>query len=470
GVVGLNSNEKLDLQDMRQLPVIEPLVKKAFCCQRTERIHEYIDMSYRIASSGCPGPVYLEIPIDVWNGEVDESSVKKVHTVTDANPVDLEKTNRFIELLENAEKPMVIGGSGSYYSGAEKEFAEFIEKTGSPGFTSALGRGLIADTHPLCFESSTLIRPGAAFDALVAADMIILLGNRISLYYAHGEVFNPEAKIVQVDIAQEEIGRNCSVDLGIVSDIKAFMAEACRIIDKKGIAESLKSTFSPWIEFLKEKEKYQKDMAGLNWESSNTPIHHMRICSEIDKFMDRRDDIVVSDGGDTQVWMSMTRTMKQSGHYLESGIFGCLGVGLPYAQAAKLLYPDKRVCLVTGDGSIGFNFMEFETCIRKNLPVVVVICNDKQWGMIRHAQEVKLGRCIKEGCEIGMVDYHKAVEAFGGHGSLVENPDDIPGALEEAFASGVVSCINIITDPVPISPGSLALAQMGGFDVSKFME
>ena len=300
--------------------------------------------------------------------------------------------------------------------------------------------------------------------------MIVLLGNRISLYYAHGEIFNPEAKLVQVDINQEEIGRNRSIDLGIVSDIKAFMAEACRIIDKNGMGESLKGKFRPWIEFLKEKEKYQKDMASLNWKSPNTPIHHMRICSEVDKFMDRPDDIVVGDGGDTQVWMSMTRTMKQSGHYLESGIFGCLGVGLPYAQAAKLLYPEKRVCLVTGDGSIGFNFMEFETCIRKKLPVVVVICNDKQWGMIRHAQEVKLGRSIKEGSEIGMVDYHKAVEAFGGKGILVENPDDIRPALEEAFAANIVSCINIITDPVPISPGSLALAQMGGIDVSKFME
>ena len=166
----------------------------------------------------------------------------------------------------------------------------------------------------------------------------------------------------------------------------------------------------------------------------------------------------------------MTRTVRKTGHYLESGLFGCLGVGLPYAQAAQLLYPDKRVCLVTGDGSIGFNFMEFETCIRKKLPVVVVICNDKQWGMIRHAQEIKLGRVIKEGVDIGMVNYHKAVEALGGRGVLVEDPDDIAPALEEAFASGVTTCINVMADPTPISPGSLALAMIGGVDVSKFME
>jgi len=89
---------------------------------------------------------------------------------------------------------------------------------------------------------------------------------------------------------------------------------------------------------------------------------------------------VVSDGGDTQVWMAMTRTARRSGHYLDAGLFGCLGCGLPYAHAAKLLYPGKRVCLITGDGSIGFNFMEFETAIRKKLPVVTVICNDSNGG------------------------------------------------------------------------------------------
>ena len=469
GVVGLHAIEKLDLQDMRQLPVIEPLVKKALCCHKTERIPEYIDMAYRIAAGGCPGPVYLEIPVDVWNGKADASRVNKIHSWTDDRAVDLEKAARLVEMVTAAEKPMFIAGSGAYYSGAEAAFKAFIEAVGAPAFTSAQGRGLLSDTHPQCFASSTLIRPGAAFDALVETDLVVLLGNRISLYYASGEVFNPAAKIVQVDIDQAEIGRNRSIHLGIVSDVRSLLEEVNRKIDASGFAPALKARFAPWVAHLKEKETFSKDLARFNWESAKTPIHHMRTCAEVDRFMDRPDDIVVADGGDTQVWLSMTRTVRRPGHYLESGLFGCLGVGLPYAQAAQLRYPDKRVCLATGDGSIGFNFMEFETCIRKGLPVVVVICNDKQWGMIRHAQEVKLGRCIKEGVEIGMVDYHKAVEAFGGKGYLVEAPEDVAPALKDAFASGRTACINVVTDPEPISPGSLALAAMGGHDVSKFM-
>jgi acetolactate synthase-1/2/3 large subunit len=470
GVVGLKANEKLDLQDMRQLPVIEPLVKKTLRCQKTERIAEFIDMAYRTAASGRPGPVYLELPIDVWAAKVDESSVKRVNTVTESRAVDLEKAEELLKMLGAVEKPVFIAGSGAYYSGAEKEMVEFIEKSGAPGFTSSMGRGVIPDTHALCFEAASSIRPGAASDALTGADLIVLLGNRISLYYAYGDMLNPKAKLVQVDIHPEEIGRNRTIHLGINSDIKALLAALNRMIAAKGNSSALRQRFAPWVEFLKVKEKEKKSFGALVWESKAAPAHHMRICAEVNRFMGREDDLVVSDGGDTRVWMSMTRTARRSGHYLDAGLFGCLGCGLPYAHAAKLLYPEKRVCLITGDGSIGFNFMEFETAIRKKLPVVTVICNDQQWGMIRHSQEVKLGRYIKEGTEIGMVNYHKAVEALGGKGFLVEKPDDIRPALEEAFKANVPVCINVMTDPKPISPGSIGLAMIGGVDVSKFLK
>lgn len=470
GSVGLGAREKLDLQDMPQLPVIQPLVKKSLICYKTERIPEYIDLAWRTAISACPGPVYLEIPIDVWNGQVEEGQVKKVSNFVYSKPVDVEKILALLDLLEKSAKPVFIAGSGAYYSGGEKEFTEFIEKTGVPGFTATMGRGLISDTHALCFESSSAIRPGAAMDALREADLVVLLGNRLSLYYAFGDLINPQAKIVQVDIKQEEIGRNRSVYLGIFSDIKAFLREINRLIDEKKNAPILREQFKTWLAFLKEKEKEKKALGALNWESKNIPPHPMRICAEVNKFMNREDDIVVSDGGDTQIWMTMTRTVRRSGHYLESGLFGCLGCGLPYANAAKLLYPEKRVCLVTGDGSIGFNFMEFDTAIRKRLPVVVVIFNDQQWGMIRHSQEVKLGHYIKEGTELGMINYHKAVEALGGWGRLIEDPEEIQAALAEAFASGKPACLNVLTDPKPISPGSIALAMVAGLDVSKFFK
>ncbi len=463
GSVGIESYDKLDLQDMQQLPVIQPMVKKALVCHKTERIPEFFDIAYRTAVSGRPGPVYLELPVDVLNASVPKDTVKKPNTIVDSRPVDLAGAAQMMEMIQAAEKPVLIAGSGAWYAGAGTELAAFVEKTGIPAMTSSLGRGTISDTHPLCFESSLLIRPGAAFFADATADLVILLGTRMSLFYIFGDLFSQTAKIVQVDIEPEEIGRNRSVDLAVVSDVGQLLSACNRIVDKKGVGPDLCRRFEPWVADLKQAELDGKAQAKADWESDHVPIHPMRLAREIDGFMDRDDDVVIADGGDTTTWLGMTRTVRQPGRYLDYGIYGCLASGIPNANAAKLLYPDQRVCLLTGDGSVGFNFMEFETAIRKKLPIVVVISNDLGWGMIRHSQELKIGHAIENGTFIGRVDYHKLIEALGGRGFFVEKPEDIRPTLEEAFACGVTACINVMTDPTTVSPGSVALANLGAY-------
>ncbi len=156
----------------------------------------------------------------------------------------------------------------------------------------------------------------------------------------------------------------------------------------------------------------------------------------------------------------MTRKTYRHGDYLESGLFGCLGVGIPFALTAKLLSPKERVLLVTGDGSLGFNLMEINTAIRFRLPIVIVVSNDLGWGMIRHSQSLKFGPGVNVATELGTFPYHTMIEAMGGYGQLVEKPGDIRPALERAFKSGKVSLINVMTDPDVISPGSYALANI----------
>jgi len=464
GSVGLESIEKLDLQDMRQAPVIEPIVKRAFVCHSPQRIPEFVDLAFRNAVSGRPGPVYLELPVDVLNAGVDPGKVRKVNTTCcDSHPVDLESAAKIIGMIRNAKKPLVIAGSGSWYSGAADELVRFVENTGIPALTSCQGRGAIPDTHPLCFESSLAIRPGAALVANTSADLVIFLGSRMNLYYIFGDVFNQAARIVQVDLEPEEMGRNRTVDLAVISDVKALLKECNRLIQAAGISEGLKSSFKGWVDSLIAADRDSKDQTKPLWESDAVPIHALRAAHEINTFMDKSDDIVVADGGDAQVWMGMTRTVRRPGTYLDSNLYGCLGVGLPYANAAQLTHPGKRVCLFCGDGSIGFNFMEFETAIRKKLPIVAVISNDLGWGMIRHSQQLRLGHPIREGTEIGYVPYHRLVEALGGFGIEVRNPGDIRPALEAAFASGRTACINVMTDPDTISPGSIALANLGSY-------
>lgn len=463
GCVGIDCIEKLDLQDMRQRPVIEPMVKKALICHKPERIPEFIDFAFRTAGSGRPGPVYLELPVDVLNATVSPNGIKTPHTVIQSHAVDLDKVEQILAMLEKATQPVIIAGSGAWYADGSSELVEFVENTGIPAFTSALGRGTISDTHPLCFESSLAIRPGAALVANTGADLVLFLGARMSLYYLFGDLFNAEAKIIQVDIEPEEIGRNRSVDLAVVSDIRELLKAANRIIREKKMSRSLRQRFAGWVSALEQADEEGKAPAKPDWQSENIPIHPLRLAHEINRFMDREDDIVVADGGDTQVWMGITRTVRNSGRYLDAGLYGCLGVGIPYANAAKLRYPDQRVCLIIGDGSVGFNFMEFETALRKNLAIVMVISNDLGWGMIRHSQELRIGHAIENGTYIGKVDYHKLIEALGGKGLYVEDPADIKPALEEAFSAGIATCINVMTDPTTVSPGSVALANLGSY-------
>jgi acetolactate synthase-1/2/3 large subunit len=463
GCVGVECSEKLDLQDMRQAPVIEPMVKKALVCHTPGRIPEFVDHALRLAASGRPGPVYLELPVDVLNARVDPGGVKRPHTRVASRPVDRAQAEALLDLILAAEKPVAIAGSGAWYAAAEDELAAFAERTGIPVFTSAMGRGTIPDTHPLCFEGSIPIRPGAAFTAAATADLVILLGTRVSLYCLFGDLFNPAAKIVQVDIEPEEIGRNRSVDLPIAGDLRAVLKAVNRAAVNRGLRPALPARFAAWVASLREAERQGKEPARPQWGSAAVPIHPMRLAAEVNAFMDREDDIVVADGGDTQVWMGITRTARRGGCYLDAALYGCLGVGLPYANAAQLLHPDRRVCLVTGDGSIGFNFMEFETALRKKLPIVVVVSNDLGWGMIRHSQELRIGHAIAAGTHIGRVDYQALVAALGGKGLLVERPEEIRPALEAAFAAKTAACVNVLTDPTTVSPGSVALANLGGY-------
>ncbi|MCK5097900.1 MAG: thiamine pyrophosphate-binding protein, partial [Desulfobacteraceae bacterium] len=294
GCVGLNNKEKLDLQDMPQEAVIKPMVKKALVCQKAERVNEYVDLAFRTAQSGRPGPVYLEFPVDVLNAPVLKSEVKYLHTKVISNPTDPAKAAQLVEMMQNAKNPVVIAGTGTWQSGAKDELQDFIEKSGMPLFTVLSGRGMVGDDHPLCFEGAVCIRPGCGFTAYLEADLIIILGSRISLYYLFGDIFNPAALIAQVDIEPEEIGRNRSVDLPVVSDVKGFLQSCNQLINEKNISDKLITNFATWVEKLTKAHKESKDLTQEKWQSENIPIHPLRLSKEVNEFMNKETDIVVA--------------------------------------------------------------------------------------------------------------------------------------------------------------------------------
>ena len=189
-------------------------------------------------------------------------------------------------------------------------------------------------------------------------------------------------------------------------------------------------------------------------ETASDPIHPVRLVAQIQKFVGD-DAIYVADGGDTSYFgLGFSTSQKAGVIAASSGLFGCLGTGIPFAMAAKLARPDKKVVVLNGDGSFGFNAMEFDTMVRHNIPVVCVINNDCAWGMIKHSQELSIGRDRLQCSELGTRHYEKVVEGLGGHGEFVTKDEEIIPALERAFASGKPACINVMTDPTVTSPAT----------------
>ena len=152
------------------------------------------------------------------------------------------------------------------------------------------------------------------------------------------------------------------------------------------------------------------------------------------------------------MWGELALAARRGGRYLGHGYLGCLGTGIPFGLAARLAHPEERVLVLTGDGSVGLNFSEFDTAVRHNLPIVVVINNDQAWGMCRHEQMVRLGEDRVVATELGPTRYEKAAEAFGVHAEFVEDGSDIVPAIERALAAGRPACVNVMTDPDVISP------------------
>ncbi|MBW1710321.1 MAG: thiamine pyrophosphate-binding protein [Deltaproteobacteria bacterium] len=454
GRSAISQTETLALQELEQIDIIRPFIKWGRVAYETHRLDEFTAIAFRHATTGRPGVSFLEIPMDVMYKTVDEKTAVEPEGYRPRyQPGGAEKGLRAAtKLLREAQKPAIIIGSGAYYAHAEEELKAFCELADIPVFNNLMGRGMLrgCDIHNAGFAM-------ASSETLAACDLIFILGSRLGLFLNYGgsTIFSPEAKVIQVDIDGEEIGRNRKIDVGIVGDVKEVLRGLTEIIYEKPYSHS------GWLETVSHEVKTARKnmLKNMLTFGEEEPIHPARLMGEINAFLDN-DAVVVADGGDTSVWTLLTQEPYEPGHFLVSGGFGCLGVGIPYGLAAKLRYPDKQVLVTMGDGSAGLNLMEFNTAVRFNLPIVMVISNDCSWGMIRHGQEKIFGSDRVVGCELGEVAYEKVVEALGGYGERVTKAKDIKPALERAFASNKPACLNVFTDPAVGSPTAELLAEL----------
>lgn len=425
------------LQDAPQVELLRPVTKRAELALETHRMREFVAYCLRDALAPRMGPTYLDVPMDVLMTPVDEAQVEvpSGQFFTDAPGADPDAVARAADLLASAEHPVILSGSGTYWAKAWDELDQLARLTRIPVYVNSMSRGILPSDHPYLF-TATRSR------ATRRADVILALGIDFDfrLGYGRGERYLDDVKVVHVDPEAGRIGHNRSVELGIVADIRAFLEALLEHEGKLGRAED-----APYLEELRGEEQQRTERRMEAAQSDQTPIHPLRFALEVSRWIDR-EHIVIGDGGDIVAHTAGFVLVDQPGHWMDPGPFGCLGVGAPFAMAAKHVHPDKPVLVVYGDGSFGFNGFEYESAVRQDLPFVGVIGNDGAWGEMKAFHERVYPDSMVAQDLSQDTAYETVVEGLGGYGERVERPDDIGPALDRAAESGVPAVVNVILD------------------------
>ena len=447
GNAGITDHLRGGLQDFDSATFLKPVTKFSEQVKRVERIPEYVSIAFRHATSGVPGPAYLEIPIDVVGGSTDEENVKYPGSYRTESKAygDPEYIKQVVDILHNTERPMVLAGSDIWWNDASDELREFIEMIDSPVFLNAMGRGSIPSDHP------NLGSQGRRY-GLVKSDTVILIGTPIDFRLGYGadSMFPQSPKLIEIMMDGSKIGQNRDIDVGVVGDSKAVLRQ---IMDELR-ATGYKSPGKGWVEEVITEDQTLKaaDEGMLN--SDQSPIHPMRLMKELRDVLDD-DATVIGDGGDIVTFAARVLNINEPGHWLDPGQFGCLGAGSGFAAAAQLARPGKQVCIVYGDGGFGLTGFDVESYVRFNLPIVSIVGNNGAWnqttqGVVRRGMR-GIGTYLSQ-----ETDYAKIMEGMGGHAERVTDPEEIRPALERAFNSGKPALLDVVTDP------EVAYAAMGG--------
>jgi acetolactate synthase-1/2/3 large subunit len=418
------------LQEMPQTEMFKTFTKASFTIERTEDIPAKFREAFHTMLSGRPGPVFIEMPFDVLFNAVDAISVDGRVTIEPAQP-DVTALAQIFDILRNARKPVLIAGTQVYWDEAQMALRELTEQTEIPVFTNGAGRGTLPMDHPNCFKA---VRSAATREA----DAIVLIGTPLDFRLKYGrDDWNPAAKLIQIENDEAELNHNRPADVALTANARLVL---------EALAEGLQGIrYDDWRNELRAKED-KKNAQLEEWKALDTkPVNHFRFAAEIDRFIDD-DMIVIGDGGDIVSACAKVLNITQPGQWLDPGPLGCLGVGLPFAIAAKTLFPQKRVLVINGDGSFGFNGFEFDTAVRFGLPLVSIVGNDAGWGQIRTPQKNMLGADRAVATSLAPTRYDQVAVALGGYGEHVEDPAEIVPALERAFASGKPACINVPLD------------------------
>ncbi|MDP2879457.1 MAG: acetolactate synthase 3 catalytic subunit [Sulfuricella sp.] len=456
--IGMDAFQEVDM-----VGITRPCVKHNFLVKDVKDLAETIKKAFYLASTGRPGPVVVDIPKDVTQHKTEFTYPKKV-TMRSYNPVikgHPGQVKRAVQMILEAKRPMLYTGGGVVLSNAAEELTQLTRQLGFPITSTLMGLGGYPATDPLFTGMLGMHGTYEANMAMQHCDVLIAIGAR----FDDRVIGNPEhfvqdgRRIIHIDIDPTSIAKRVKVDVPIVGNVKDVLAEMNKLIQasKEKPDQAALKTWWTQIELWRSQDcmKYDRDSSLIKPQYVIEKLHQVT----------RGDAYVTSDVGQHQMWAAQYYKFDQPRRWINSGGLGTMGFCLPAAMGVQFAHPEAMVACVTGEGSIQMNIQELSTCKQFNLPLKIILLNNRYLGMVRQWQEFFYGNRYAESYMDALPDFSKLAESYGHVGMKIEKPEDVEGALKEAFdMKDRLVFMNFITDQkenvFPMIPAGKGLSEM----------
>jgi acetolactate synthase-1/2/3 large subunit len=423
-------------QEMSQADLARPVTKASWMAQAVETLGSDIVKAFELATAGRPGPVHVSLPVDLLEQTIADENVTRIAKAepqTHTAPLSPEVADQVISHLRAATKPLVICGPAMCTERGRKTMREAA---------GALDVPFIGMESPRGINDPGL---GAFAEILIEADLVGLIGKPLDFTLRFGEALSPSCKwiVIDSDAALIERAAKAMRERLLVSAVANALVAIEAVTERSAVARVKPSA---WREHVSDVLVYEPPQWKSVRAKSLDRVHPVEMCRAIGNFIERHPGATfVSDGGEIGQW---AQALVKTDRRMINGVAGTIGVSLPFAIAAQLARPHHPVVAVMGDGTFGFHMAEFDTAVRYDLPVIVVVGNDARWNAEYQIQLRQYGAERAKNCDLLPSRYDRVVEALGGFGALVSTAADLPDALDRAYLSGKPACINVMIESV----------------------